>query len=131
MQTVLPISKIILETATSDPHALKNPAVLNNRWLYQKGINYGFANARAYVLARDNHTCQHCKGKSKDSKLEVHHIVFRKNGGSDEASNLITLCKAHHDDLHSGNIMLKGGKTKGLLKHATKEGATLYQMSPR
>ena len=128
VQTILPISKIILETATFDPHALKNPAVLTNRWLYQKGINYGFANTKAYVLDRDNHTCQHCKGKSKDSKLEVHHIVFRRNGGSDEASNLITLCKTHHDDLHSGNIALKGGKTKGHIKHATQMNSIRVQL---
>lgn len=128
VQTILPISKLILETATFDPHALKNPAVLNNKWLYQKGINYGFANTKAYVLDRDNHTCQHCKGKSKDSKLEVHHIVFRRNGGSDEASNLITLCKRHHDDLHSGKITLKGGKTKGHLKHATQMNSIRTQL---
>ena len=128
VQTILPISKIILETATFDPHALKNPAVLSNKWLYQKGINYGFANTKAYVLDRDNHTCQHCKGKSKDSKLEVHHIVFRRDGGSDEASNLITLCKTHHDDLHSGNMTLKGGKTKGHLKHATQMNSIRTQL---
>ena len=57
VQTMLPVSRIILETATFDPHALKNPAVLSNKWLYQKGINYGFANTKAYVLDRDNHTC--------------------------------------------------------------------------
>ena len=128
VQTILPISKIILETATFDPHALKNPAVLNNKWLYQKGINYGFANTKAYVLDRDNHTCQHCKGKSKDSKLEVHHIVFRRNGGSDEASNLVTLCKICHEDLHSGSITLKGGKTKGHLKHATQMNSIRTQL---
>lgn len=128
VQTILPITKIILETATFDPHALKNPAVLSNKWLYQKGINYGFANTKAYVLDRDNYTCQHCKGKSKDSKLEVHHIVFRKNGGSDEASNLITLCKTHHDDLHDGKITLKGGKIKGYLKHATQMNSIRTQL---
>lgn len=128
VQTILPISKIILETATFDPHALKNPAVLINKWLYQKGINYGFANTKAYVLDRDNHTCQHCKGKSKDGKLEVHHIVFKRDGGSDEASNLITLCKTHHDDLHSGNITLKGGKTKGHLRHATQMNSIRVQL---
>lgn len=128
VKSILPITKIILETATFDPHALKNPAVLSNKWLYQKGINYGFANTKAYVLDRDNHTCVHCKGKSKDSKLEVHHIVFRRDGGSDEASNLITLCKTHHDDLHSGNITLKGGKTKGHLRHATQMNSIRVQL---
>ena len=37
---------------------------------------------RAYVLNRDNYTCQYCKGKAKDSKLDVHHIIFRCYGGS-------------------------------------------------
>lgn len=128
VQTILPISRIILETATFDPHALKNPDVLNNKWLYQKGINYGFANTKAYVLDRDNHTCQYCKGKSKDKRLEVHHIVFKRNNGSDEASNLITLCKIHHDELHDGRITLKGDRTKGNLKHATQMNSICVQL---
>ncbi|MDR3550832.1 MAG: RNA-guided endonuclease IscB [Candidatus Babeliales bacterium] len=128
VESILPITKIILETATFDPHALKNPAVLTNKWLYQKGINYGFANTKAYILDRDNYTCQHCKGKSRDSKLEVHHIVFRRNGGSDEASNLKTLCKTCHDGVHSGDITLKGGKTKGQLKHATQMNSIRVQL---
>ena len=128
VQTILPISRIILETATFDPYALKSPDVLNNKWLYQKGINYGFANTKAYVLDRDNHTCQYCKGKSKDKRLEVHHIVFKRNNGSDEASNLITLCKTHHDELHDGRITLKGGRTKGNLKHATQMNSIRVQL---
>ena len=116
---LLPISKLILETATFDPHALKNPEVLKNKWLYQRGTNYGFANTKAYVLDRDNYTCQNCKGKTKDSRLHAHHIVFRSNGGSDEADNLIALCKICHDRLHNGEIKLKGGKAKGQLRHAT------------
>jgi len=129
VKSILPIVKIILETATFDPHALKNPSVLNNKWLYQKGINYGFANTRAYVLDRDNYTCQHCKGKSKDSKLEVHHVIFRRNSGSDEESNLITLCKTCHDKLHDGEISLKkNGKVKGQLKHATQMNSIRTQL---
>jgi len=75
VQSLLPIRSIVLETGTFDPHALKNPEVLRNKWLYQKGINYGFANTKAYVLTRDGYTCQQCKGKSKDRRLEVHHII--------------------------------------------------------
>ena len=128
VQSILPITKLILETATFDPHALKNPKVLSKKWLYQKGINYGFANTKAFVLNRDSYTCQYCKGKTKDSKLEVHHIVFRRNGGSDEAENLITLCKTCHDKLHDGNIILKGGKVKGQLKHATQMNSIRQQL---
>jgi len=129
VKSILPITKIILETATFDPHALKNPAVLNNKWLYQKGVNYGFANTKAYVLDRDNHTCQHCKGKSKDSKLEVHHIIFKRNNGSDEPKNLICLCKICHDKLHEDKIVLKlNGKKKGQLKHATQMNSIRIQL---
>ena len=77
VQAILPVASIVLETGTFDPHALKNPEVFQNKWLYQKGINYGFANTKAYVLTRDDYTCQQCKGKNKDRRLEVHHIVFR------------------------------------------------------
>ena len=129
VKSILPIAKIILETATFDPHALKNPDVLKNKWLYQRGINYGFANTKAYVLIRDNYNCQNCKGKRKDRKLEVHHIVFRKNGGSDEHDNLVTLCKSCHDGLHDGNISLKkNGKAKGQLRHATQMNSIRTQL---
>ncbi len=129
VKSILPIKKIILETATFDPHALKNPDVLKNKWLYQKGINYGYGNVKAYVLSRDDYTCQHCKGKTKDSRLHVHHIIFKSNGGSDEEENLITLCKTCHDLLHEGKIILKiSGKKKGQLKHATQMNSIRIQL---
>ena len=132
VQSLLPITQIVLETGTFDPHALKNPVVLQHKWLYQKGINYGFANTKAYVLTRDDYTCQQCKGKSKDYRLEVHHIVFRSQNGSDEEGNLITLCKACHDALHQGEITLKRtGKKRGSLNHATQMNSIRVQLLKR
>jgi len=132
VQSLLPVTTILLETGTFDPHALKNPAVLRHKWLYQKGINYGFANTKAYVLTRDEYTCQHCKGKSKDQRLEVHHIVFRSQNGSDEESNLLTLCKTCHDALHRGEMTLKRhGKKKGSLNHATQMNSIRVQLLNR
>ncbi len=129
VKSILPITKIIIETAIFDSHALKNPKVLKNKWLYQKGINYGFANTKAYVLHRDNYKCQYCKNKNKGSKLEVHHIIFKRNGGSDEPENLITLCKTCHDKLHDGKIVLKlNGKKNGQLKHATQMNSIRQQL---
>ena len=129
VKSILPITKTIIETATFDPHALKNLNVLTNKWLYQKGINYGFANAKAYVLNRDSYTCQHCKGKSKDNRLHCHHIIFKSQGGNDEPKNLITLCKICHDRLHDGKIMLKlNGKRKGQLKYATQMNSIRMQL---
>lgn len=132
IKSILPISQLVLETGTFDTHLLKNPSLANPKirhWGYQKGTNYGFENTKAMVLNRDNYTCQCCKGKHKDSKLEVHHIVFRSQGGSDEASNLITLCHTCHKDLHSGKINIKlSGKVKGNLKYATQMNSIRIQL---
>jgi hypothetical protein len=127
--SIFPISRLILETGNFDPHALKNPEVINNKLLYQQGVNYGFANIKAYVLNRDKYICQNCKGKSKDSRLHVHHIIFRSNNGGDEPENLITLCKKCHDDVHLCRISLKFlGKVKGTLKHATQMNVIRKQL---
>jgi RRXRR protein/HNH endonuclease len=132
VQSLLPITSIVLETGTFDPHALKNPDVLLHKWLYEKGINYGYANTKAYVLTRDAYLCQQCKGKSKDRRLEVHHIQFRSQGGSDDEANLLTLCKTCHDGLHAGTILLKRtGKKKGHLLHATQMNSIRVQLLKR
>ena len=116
IKSILPIKNIVLEVGQFDTHKLKNPNVRG--WGYQKGINYGFANARAHALDRDNYTCQHCG--AKNTRLEVHHIKYRSQGGSDDLDNLITLCEKCHHDLHKGKIELKiKGKKKSSLKHAT------------
>ena len=119
IKSILPISTLVLETATFDTHLMKNPQ-MNRHWGYQKGPCYGFENVKMMVRARDNYTCQYCKGKRKDNRINVHHIIFRSNGGSDEPENLITLCKTCHDGLHAGKIKLKlNGKLKCDLKFAT------------
>lgn len=116
IKKLLPIKSLVLETAIFDTHRLKNPDVKG--WGYQKGINYGYANARAHALDRDEYTCQYCGAKKV--RLEVHHIRFRQHGGSDDLENLITLCEKCHDDLHDGKIELKKkGKKKTALNHAS------------
>lgn len=83
----------------------------------QKGEQLGFWNVREYVLWRDGHKCRNCSGKTKDTVLEVHHLVQRKDGGSDRPDNLITLCKTCHDAYHRGEI--KFDKPKKGFKDAT------------
>jgi hypothetical protein len=131
VSSILPITELILETATFDPHALKNPAVLEHKWLYQRGINYGFANTKAYVLARDGYACQWCKGKSRGKRLEVHHIIFRSEQGSDDHENLVTLCKGCHGKVHDSKIVIKGGKKGGHLRHATQMNSIRHQLLER
>ena len=132
IKSILPITTMVFETGKFDMHLMKNPSLANPKvrhWGYQKGTNYGFENTKAMVLNRDNYTCQCCKGKHKDSKLEVHHIIFRSQGGSDEKSNLITLCHTCHKNLHSGKVKLKlKGKMKGNLKYATQMNSIRKQL---
>lgn len=132
IKSILPVTTMVLETGQFDTHLMKNPSLANPKikhWGYQKGTIYGFENTKAMVLNRDNYTCQCCKGKHKDSKLEVHHIVFRSQGGCDEESNLITLCHTCHKDLHSGKINPKlSGKIKGTLKYATQMNSIRKQL---
>lgn len=98
---ILPITKIIVEVASFDIQKIKNPNIEGEE--YQQGQQLGFWNVREYVLWRDNHTCQICKGKSKDNKLNVHHIESRQVGGN-APNNLITLCETCHNKYHKGEI---------------------------
>lgn len=107
---ILPITKLVIETAQFDIQKINNPDILGEK--YQQGEQLGFWNTREYVLFRDNHECQCCHGKSKDNILNVHHIESRKTGGN-APNNLITLCETCHKAYHKGKIKLclKRGKS--------------------
>ena len=100
---ILPVTKIIVEVASFDIQKIKNPTISGTE--YQQGEQSDFWNVREYVLFRDGHTCQCCKGKSKDKILNVHHIESRKTGG-DAPNNLITLCETCHTGYHKGIVKL-------------------------
>ena len=100
---ILPIARTIVEVASFDIQKIKNPDIIGTE--YQQGEQLGFWNVREYVLFRDGHTCQCCKGKSKDKILNIHHIESRKTGG-DAPNNLITLCETCHKSYHKGTIKL-------------------------
>lgn len=108
---LLPITKIIVEVASFDIQKITNPDISGSE--YQQGNQLGFWNVREYVLWRDNHTCQCCKGKSKDTILNVHHIESRKIGG-DSPNNLITLCETCHQGFHNGHITLPKHIKRGM-----------------
>lgn len=115
---ILPIKDIVLETSKFDTQLMEKPWLQQHKWAYQRGANYGYANAREHTLVRDKYTCQ-CCGK-KNCRLEVHHIKFRRNGGSDNLENLITLCEDCHKAVHLGEIELKlNGKRRSTLRYAT------------
>lgn len=108
---ILPVTKIIVETASFDIQKIKDPDISGTG--YQQGEQLDFWNVREYVLFRDGHTCQCCKGKSKDLVLNVHHIESRKTGG-DAPNNLITLCETCHKGYHSGAVQLPKAIHRGM-----------------
>ena len=108
---LLPITKIVVETASFDIQKIKNPEIHNEE--YQQGEQLEFWNVREYVLFRDNHTCQCCKGKSKDKILNVLHIESRKTGGN-APNNLITLCETCHKGYHNGTVELPKTIKRGM-----------------
>jgi len=122
VDSILPVTHWKVETASFDIHKISNPDV--ERCDYQNGNQKGFYNVKAYVLHRDGYKCQKCK--AKNTKLHVHHIVFRSNGGTDTPSNLIVLCLNCHDKLHKGEFKIKGSKSR--TKHATEVGIVKSQL---
>ena len=97
---LLPVTKIVIETASFDIQKIKHPDVEGTD--YQQGDQLGFWNVREYVLFRDGHVCQHCHGHA----LNVHHLESRQTGG-DAPNNLITLCETCHKACYAGKIKLK------------------------
>ena len=125
LESIIPISKWFVETASFDIHKLTNPNVSKKHgWTYQKGQKLGYYNTKAFVLARDKHTCQKCNKFKNGLKLHVHHVVFKTNGGTDAPTNLITLCNACHNKIHAHKTPEKESlklqqKAQKQTKHAT------------
>ncbi|WP_296747180.1 RecQ family ATP-dependent DNA helicase [Mesorhizobium sp.] len=61
---------------------------------------------RLQVLERDNHRCVSCSTPVRSAEADIHHLLPRSMGGTDELSNLITLCDGchavHHPNLAGG-----------------------------
>lgn len=96
---LLPIAKIIVETASFDLQLIK--AQLEGKPLpqgtdYQQGELYDW-NLREYIFFRDNYTCQWCKGKSKSKVLHTHHWNYWRGDHSNKPSSMITLCDVCND----------------------------------
>lgn len=119
LRKILPITSISIEVANFDIQKIKNPNIQGKE--YQNGEQKDFWNLREYILHRDNHECQNpnCKNKDENPILNVHHIIYRSEGGTDTPRNLITLCnKCHTPENHKKDgflyrWMLENHKVKG------------------
>lgn len=113
---ILPVSNITAETASFDMQLLKAQAEglpLPEGADYQQGEVLRFANLREYCFWRDNHTCQWCKGKSKNKILHMHHWNYWREDHTNKPSSVITLCDVCNDSKnHKQDGFLWGWKPK-------------------
>jgi RRXRR protein/IstB-like ATP binding protein/HNH endonuclease len=122
---ILPVRTTTIEVAQFDMQKIRNPEIEGKA--YQEGPQLGFWNVREYVLFRDKHCCQWCRGKSTDPILNVHHIESRKTGG-DSPDNLITLCEMCHDLIHRTHQEHKIARKSRTLRDATQMGIIRWRI---
>ena len=65
------------------------------------GLSCGWlVNYRDLVLDRDEYRCRECGCECRREDADVHHLIPRSLGGSDDPSNLVTLCDGCHAAFH-------------------------------
>jgi 5-methylcytosine-specific restriction endonuclease McrA len=74
----------------------KKKAKKKDKGTFYKGVP---PRARHYILKRDGGRCVLC-GDGGKHNVQVHHIRPVSDDGTDEHTNLITLCKHDHDMVH-------------------------------
>jgi len=63
-------------------------------------VSADWVNIREAVLRRDNYKCVECGTLCRASEADVHHLLPRSAEGTDEPSNLVTLCDGCHAAHH-------------------------------
>lgn len=108
IKMMLPVNKVVVEVAKFDTQKLENPDIEGEE--YQQGQTSGYDNLRAFILYRDNYTCQICK--EQGGIFDIHHIHERSKGGSNRSDNLVALHTTCHKAYHAGKIKHKFQKPK-------------------
>ena len=104
LYTFLPIAKLVVEVAPFDNQKLLNPNI--KPWEYTHGKTHGFKTIKDYLLARDNYRDALDGKQYPASQLRVHHLVQRKDGGTDQPDNLVLLSDINHTQANHNNGIL-------------------------
>ena len=109
---VLPANtKLHVELGRFDVARIKDPTIHNE--LYQQGPMYDHENVKAYVFSRDGYKCKCCGAKAgsvrKDGtkvKMNVHHLLMRSKGATDNPEYLASVCDRCHDGIsHKAGVL--------------------------
>ncbi|WII29805.1 RNA-guided endonuclease IscB [Ligilactobacillus salivarius] len=100
----LPITNLVVEVTPFDNQKLANPNI--KPWQYTQGKMHGFKTIKDYLLARDNYRDALDGKQYPASQLRVHHLVQRKDGGSNQPDNLVLLSDVNHNQANHNNGVL-------------------------
>lgn len=117
LKKIIPIKRVTVEVGNFDIQKINNPEIEGVG--YQRGDLFGYRNIKNFLMHRENGKCQLCgKESSKDNKFHIHHIILRKDGGTNSQKNLALLHEKCHKKLHKQNLynLLKKNK---IYKEAT------------
>ena len=104
LYTFLPITKLVIEVTPFDNQKLLNPNI--KPWEYTQGKMHGFKTIKDYLLARDNYRDALDGKQYPASQLRVHHLVQRKDGGTNQPDNLVLLSDINHNQANHNNGIL-------------------------
>ena len=104
LYTFLPIAKLVIEVTPFDNQKLLNPNI--KPWEYIQGKMHGFKTIKDYLLARDNYRDALDGKQYPASQLRVHHLVQRKDGGTNQPDNLVLLSDINHTQANHNNGVL-------------------------
>lgn len=94
-QKFLPITDVVMEVNRFAFMQVDNPNI--QRWQYQRGPLYGKGSVEEAVFEMQGGHCLFCE-KGID---HYHHVVHRRNNGSETIENRAGLCEEHHRLVHT------------------------------
>jgi hypothetical protein len=105
IKNLLPISRVIIETAKFDVQKLENPDIKGKE--YQQGDLYEYQNVRSYLMSREKGLCEYCKKDFKNSSSHIHHRKLKSKSGNNRLGNLMLLHEDCHKKIHKNPELLK------------------------
>ena len=105
---LVPVDKIVIETNQFDKSMIDKPNMSSN--------NYYSSNQREYVINRDSHKCQWCKGRNGDHILVTRPIMevpFIYPEYYHSTNNTITLCKTCNNHINESQRKYEEMKSIG------------------
>ena len=97
IKSILPINKISIETGKFNIQKKENPSIKGIQ--YQQGPLFGYLKIKKFLIDRESKKCQIC-GDTINKENCKHHILNKKDGGSNREKNLALVHEKCHKKFH-------------------------------